>query len=1111
MAVQNELALLREKKVKLALAAGASAFALTASMAYAQTADEPVEIISEEEGDDLYEGDTITVTGSRIRRSEVTSTNPVFTLDSQSFEDRGFTNIADALNQSPLFGTPVDPVGDQGSFTAGQNQVNLFDLGVQRTLTLVNGRRLVSSASATIGGGQVDLNTIPAALIDRIETVPLTGAAVYGADAIAGTVNVILKDDYNGFEVTGQFGSNETGQADSYRLATVAGTDFADGRGNITFAMEYNKDEGLLLCDIEELCTEDLSFDNTISNANIDLDGDGVFDLEGQSLRLAFEDLHLGLFDDSGSLTPPGGAFLPPFGLGRFPDGNFYRFNPDGSIVACEAGSTQTRTILTRGGPETCGADFFDRFDSQIRSPVERFNAFSSLKFDINDNITVRQDFLYANTNGEELVEQGGFQTGFFGGTSAEITLPTSNPFLSAADRALLEDQNGLTEFSIHRVNNDLVGSGGSSNETHVWRITNVVEGQFEAADRQFFWDVSNVFGRSDIVQSNFAGGIIDGRFLNAVDAREINDDLLEQVRLQDPTDPGDDLATLDDALDLLIDSSGGNLAGLGRGDIICGAFADLAAGTLEGFNSRPAGSGLVDEDLPFLDGCQPLNILGFGNASDAAIDFILGGPRFTKSENEQSVWQANFGGDLVQLPAGMALFNVGVESRREFSRFAPGASLRVPISRSSVSQGVVGESITREVYAEVNVPIVSADMGIPGVQELSFDGAVRYQEFETKGPNDTDNTTDQTVYSASFRYEPIDDIAFRGTYATSFRNPTFVDLFLPATQTFILGADPCDSRSVGLGPNPSVRAANCASIGIDTSTFISNIQDGTISNGQVSGNPNLIPEEAKSFSVGAVIQPRWVDGFSLAVDYYNVEIDQFINDVTFPILAATCFDSTDFPNEPACDTFRRDPATGQVVFASSQPANVAVSNFESVTFRAFYAFDVNDFLGLINVSPSRDWGRLSFDSFTQHNITNEFQATPASEVTEDVGDFGDPKWIGTFDTAYDLDKFRASWRIRWQNAVLIDPLEQILYATDFEAVTIDGVSGFRANAVNKTDARFIHDFSFAYEVRDNITLQANLINAFDRQPDDLQDAAGHIGINERLGRQFVYRVNVKF
>ena len=86
---------------------------------------------------------------------------------------------------------------------------------------MVNGRRLVSSQSAVQGGSQVDLNTIPTALIERIETVPLTGAATYGADAIAGIVNVILKEDYEGFEVTAQYGDNEDEMPEVSRLVLL--------------------------------------------------------------------------------------------------------------------------------------------------------------------------------------------------------------------------------------------------------------------------------------------------------------------------------------------------------------------------------------------------------------------------------------------------------------------------------------------------------------------------------------------------------------------------------------------------------------------------------------------------------------------------------------------------------------------------------------------------------------------------------------------------------------------------------------------------------------------------------------------------------------------------
>jgi iron complex outermembrane receptor protein len=247
----------------------------------------------------------IQVTGSRIRRLEVSENTPVFTFDSDELKVRGFTNVADLLGQSPLFGGNQTPLGGQNGFTAGQNSVNLFDLGTQRTLTLVNGRRLVSGTSAGIGGSQVDLNTIPAALVERIEIVPLTGAAQYGADAIAGTVNIILKDDYEGFEITAQYGDNENKNAGSFQVSTLAGGNFADGRGNIVFGVEYTDDKGLLACDQDFLCNGSNDLDNARGRyvdrngdgRPDDTNGDGVIDADDRtSVQLAHPDLQLQLF-----------------------------------------------------------------------------------------------------------------------------------------------------------------------------------------------------------------------------------------------------------------------------------------------------------------------------------------------------------------------------------------------------------------------------------------------------------------------------------------------------------------------------------------------------------------------------------------------------------------------------------------------------------------------------------------------------------------------------------------------------------------------------------------------------------------------------------------------
>ena len=294
------------------------------------------------------------------------------------------------------------------------------------------------------------------------------------------------------------------------------------------------------------------------------------------------------------------------------------------------------------------------------------------------------------------------------------------------------------------------------------------------------------------------------------------------------------------------------------------------------------------------------------------------------------------------------------------------------------------------------------------------------------------------------------------------------------------------------------MRKANCESIGIDTSTFVSKIQDGTIPNGLRTGNPDLTPELNESYSYGLVYTPRFIDGLSIAADYYNLVIEDYIENMSFARSAATCFDSNDFPNAEACSTFERDE-NHQVVSLIERPANVALSTFESVTVRAFYEL------------PIKNWGLLSFDAFTQHNITNEFQATPSSEIQEDVGDYGDPKWNGTFDTKWQIDDFVFSHRLRWQGKGRIDAMQQILFAAHYEEVSPGVYSG---NFVNETDAVYLHDLGMKYQINDGTSLQLNVKNLLDRKPDAngiLSEAARHFGFDEKVGRRYSLSFKTQF
>ncbi|HEX8341924.1 MAG TPA: TonB-dependent receptor plug domain-containing protein, partial [Tepidisphaeraceae bacterium] len=199
------------------------------------------------------EGGTVVVTGSRIPRPERDGVLPGVQLGAEQLTTRGFTNVADALNDIPLVGPSganVNSAAPGQAFSIGNAFVDLLDLGTSRTLTLVNGRRFVSGNSASLfvadnaPGGQVDVNVIPSALIDRIDVLTVGGAAAYGADAVAGVVNYILKDRFEGTELTALTGISERGDAAQYTLRATTGFNIGE-RANIVVAAEYNRIEGL--------------------------------------------------------------------------------------------------------------------------------------------------------------------------------------------------------------------------------------------------------------------------------------------------------------------------------------------------------------------------------------------------------------------------------------------------------------------------------------------------------------------------------------------------------------------------------------------------------------------------------------------------------------------------------------------------------------------------------------------------------------------------------------------------------------------------------------------------------------------------------------------------
>ena len=181
----------------------------------------------------------ITVTGSRIVRTDLESVSPLAVIDSEEFVISGNLNIEQKLNELPLtlpsFGPSSNNPGD------GTARVDLRGLGTSRTLVLVNGRRYIPSTQF----GVVDLNSIPGTLIKQVDVVTGGASAVYGSDALAGVVNFQLIDNFEGVEITGLYDITTEGDAEKYNFDITIGGNFADGRGNATLYASYSKRAGL--------------------------------------------------------------------------------------------------------------------------------------------------------------------------------------------------------------------------------------------------------------------------------------------------------------------------------------------------------------------------------------------------------------------------------------------------------------------------------------------------------------------------------------------------------------------------------------------------------------------------------------------------------------------------------------------------------------------------------------------------------------------------------------------------------------------------------------------------------------------------------------------------
>lgn len=887
---------------------------------------------------------TIVVTGSRIHRPNFETLQPAVVINSEDIEARGFETLGQALNENPAFGVPgASPVGagQAGSFGSGQSFVNFLGLGDQRTLTLVNGRRFVSSNTASIFGPsnlgvQVDLNSINTKLVDRVETIAIGGAPIYGSDAIAGTVNVILKRDYEGIELDAQYGIAEEGDAANWRIRGLAGYNFADGRGNVTVSGEYNRGDGLLWNDRKITrrgdfyadCPEGSKFNQCVfpDRRIPSISENGILTVGGDVFGLNFP------------LSPEQSEFLvfgdPTLNFGVVDAfGNQLQFSPNGEFMPIDFGNPVGCIPCGDFNIDFSGGNGFNLNNTQqLLTDTKRYNANILAQYEITDNIRLFGEGWYAYSKGTQLRNQPVYNSGLFdvaGSPDGPIFIDINNPFLTDEQRAIIQnsidtnpfsDQNvfGFEQdyFYLSRANTDLY-TARASTTTNLWRFVGGVDGNFNLGERQYNWEIVANFGRAKT--KGFSREIVQQNFENAVDA-------------------------VDD----------------GSGNIIC----------------RPGYTNALIQTASST--CVPLNLFGNGLNSKAALDYILADSEPT-GINKQRVFTASISGPVATLPGGDLGIALGTEFRRESTDFDPDdfffggddpdplvddnndgdpTNDRVQFGRSVPIFPVKGHYTTKEFFGELQAPIISPSNNIPGIRTLELHGAARYVDHSTAGSDWT--------WTIEGRWGIIQDIAIRGNYTRAIRAPAITEVFNPSSTFFGFATDPCDSGELENGPDPATRQANCLAAGLDPD--FEALSDDRSFHQAIAGNENLGNEKSKAWSVGVVLNPRFVPGLTITADWLDIKLDDAITSFSATQVVNGCFDDPGYPDNEFCDLISRD-GSGQLDFVETQFFNASRLRYKGL-------------LGALDYRTKTPF--LGANSEIGVNISYQYLDTLTTQVTEE-------------------------------------------------------------------------------------------------------------------------------
>ncbi|TAJ95780.1 MAG: hypothetical protein EPO31_01150 [Gammaproteobacteria bacterium] len=825
----------------------------------------------------------VTVTGTRIVRRDFTSQSPIVTVDTESFENRTSIGIEATLNQMPQFNVAGSqaqnssaaspfPAADQAP---GAATLNLRGLGLNRNLILVDGRRVQPVNLQLV----VDLNTIPSSAIQRVEVITGGAAAVYGADAIAGVTNFIIKKDFEGAEFGGQYGVSQEGDGAEKQFSGLIGANFADGRGNVMLGANYSDREIIMGRD------RDWVVDGWL-DPGTQAGGIGSSNLSQYTAsRASFCSV-----SNCGQPTTPNAPTLY-----SFPAAANYIIDQNGNVFNASDPLNATRPYTGPLGMDsgfkinpdgTLG--YFDPAHTYLQIPLDRYSVFGSASFALTEHINIFTDIRYAET----FAKASGFVSGLFNVWSPSVPYDSAND-----DPDSPTFGQGANDHPVPRALADLLNSRPTPNApwtyvggldyipnfttettSNVYQVIGGFNGDFSFMDRELTWEVYASHGKSTVNARQPEGFPYLPRIQNVFNANQYGENF--------------DISSLPGFFPL--------------------AVTGHCTSGLPIFNAN----GSVDDTPSVSQDCADYIVLRMTNVTTLT----------------QEVIEGNIQGSLYDLPAGELQFALGADYRSENAQFDPDTAFNANQNFPNVIQNIIlpvsvdGSTDVKEVYAELAIPVVK---DLPYIKSFEVDPGVRWSDYDTTGGSET--------YKVLGDLAVNDWVRFRGGYQVATRSPNVAELFTPKGGSQIQGTggtttpDSCGNIP-GITPswgnipgNPNrenvqilcdyLMERDGAPGDVAGDFFDPALPSGTPNSADdyrynvfgatfafpftiavTEGNPGLETETAETFTAGLIlnspIDHPLLERFTLSADYYIIDVVNAIGTPNHNSVYQQCLDA---------------------------------------------------------------------------------------------------------------------------------------------------------------------------------------------------------------------------